>query len=547
MTSNILMRSVLLTATATCLFAAPAASFAQDSHPRQEKTQTSSNSTKSGLNSYQLLYYMLLGEIAFARHDVDTALASYGELVKHSDDPRILSRANEIGLTSALMDVQSKPREAEAAIRSVLAHRKNLRARLIIQLPAVFAHINDKAEAAKIIERLTEPYLDLAESHMARATAEYAANQMEKAHHEAAAALKINPDLEQAVLMLTQTTPEEHSAEAMEQLGVFAGSHPHALESRLSYTRWLAHQQRKEEAKAHYQAMLKDFPDNDALVFAIVGIAAQVGDMAEAETLLGRLVDHEWGDVDRMRLLLGEVQFEQGHMDQAMQTLKAVRPGPQFSAAVVQQARILNERKQIQTAIQLLQQAAIDSPNDKTALQTTETILLRQAGRNDEAYKILQDILSREPDNQDILYDAAMLDEQAGRNEVMEQRLRRLIELKPDNAMALNALGYSFVDRNIRMDEAERLLNKAHELEPEDPAILDSVGWLYFRLGHLNDALGFLQRAYSRFPDPEVACHLIEVLATDGQAQAARKILQEAFQANPDNPKLKAVAKRLKL
>jgi len=545
MTSNILMRSVLITATATCLFAGPATSFAQDSHPRQEKTHSSS--TKSGLNSYQLLYYMLLGEIAFARHDVDTALASYGELVKHSDDPRILSRANEIGLTSALMDVQSKPQEAEAAIRSVLVHRKNLRARLIIQLPAIFTHINDKAEAAQIIERLTEPYLALAEAHMARATAEHAAGQMEKAHLEAAAAFKINPDLEQAILLLTQTTPQEHSGEAMARLGAFAKTHPLALESRLSYTRWLAHEQRRDEAKAHYQAMLKDFPDNDALVFATVGIAAQVGDMAEAENLLARLVDHEWGDVDRMRLLLGEVQFEQGHMDQAMQTLRAVPPGPQFAPAVIQQARILNERKQNQEATKLLQQAATDSPKDKTALQSAESILLRQAGRNDEAYKVLQDILSREPDNQDILYDAAMLDEQAGRNDVMEQRLKHLIALKPDNAMALNALGYSFADRNIRLDEAEQLLNKAHELEPEDPAILDSVGWLNFRQGNWNEALGFLQRAYSRFPDPEVACHLIEVLAVDGQRQAASKVLNEASLAHPDNAKLQALAKRLKL
>jgi tetratricopeptide (TPR) repeat protein len=547
MTATFLMRSMFVSVTAACLFGASGTSLAQTQNPHPRQETHSASKPKTGLSSYQLLYYMMLGEIAFSRQDVSTALASYGELVKRTDDPRILSRANEIGLTSALLDVQNKPAEAEAAIRSVLASRENLRVRLLAQLPLIFGHVEDKAEVARIVDRLTAPYLDLAESHLARASADLDAGIKDKAHTESAAALNLNPDLEQAILLLAQTAPEAERSQMMEKLGAFAQAHPQALDSRINYIRWLVMEKRNEEARDQYQQLLKDFPDNDPLAFAIIGIAAQIEDMKTTEALLTRLVAHEWGDVDRMRVLLGEVQAETGKQDEAMRTLEAVRPGPQFMAATIQKARIFAARKQLPLAIQSLHEAAQASPDDKSALQGVEAILLRQSGQNDAAYKILQEILVREPDNQEALYDAAMLDEQAGRTELMEKRLNHLIELKPDNAMALNALGYSFVDRNIRLDEAETLLTKANKLDPEDPAILDSVGWMHFRRGNNAEALDFLQRAYARFPDPEVAGHLIEVLTTDGKRDEARKLLKDAIKANPDSRQLKALAKRLSL
>lgn len=547
MTATFLMRSMFVSVAAACLLGASGTSLAQTqgAHPRQETG--SASKSKPGLSGYQLLYYMMLGEIAFARQDVPTALASYGELVKRTDDPRVLSRANEIGLTSALLDVQNKPAEAEAAIKSVLASRENLRARLLAQLPLIFGHVEDKTELARIVERLTAPYLNLAESHLARATAELGAGSNDKAHTEAAAALNLDPDLEQAALLLAQTAPEAERGQAMEQLGAFAQTHPQALDSRINYTRWLAQQKRSEETRDQYQQLLRDFPDNDALAFAIVGIAAQVEDMKTTETLLSRLVDHEWGDVDRMRVLLGEVQAEGGKPDEAMRTLDAVSPGPQYMAAAIQKARIYASRNQLPAAIKSLHEAALASPADKSALQSVEAILLRQSGQTDAAYGILQEILTHEPDNQEALYDAAMLDEQAGRTELMEKRLNHLIELRPDNAMALNALGYSFADRNIRLEEAETLLTKASKLDPDDPAILDSVGWLHFRRGRNAEALDFLQRAYANFPDPEVAGHLIEVLNADGKRDEARKLMKDVVKANPDNKQLKALAKRLSL
>jgi Flp pilus assembly protein TadD len=128
----------------------------------------------------------------------------------------------------------------------------------------------------------------------------------------------------------------------------------------------------------------------------------------------------------------------------------------------------------------------------------------------------------------------------------MEQQLRKLIQLKPDYAQAYNALGYSLADRNIRLPEASSLLEKALELSPDDYFILDSMGWLQYRLGKLDQALDFLRRAYADKPDPEIAAHLGEVLWMNGQLEEAGKIWQRGLQLQGDHPILLDTIKRLK-
>ena len=130
---------------------------------------------------------------------------------------------------------------------------------------------------------------------------------------------------------------------------------------------------------------------------------------------------------------------------------------------------------------------------------------------------------------------------------VMEKQLRRIIELKPDYAHAYNALGYSLADRNLRLPEALQLIEKARELAPDDAFILDSLGWVHFRLGDLKLAREHLQRAYDARPDAEVAVHLAEVLWASGEQDGARKLLREARAKEPANPLLKSTVTRLKI
>jgi Flp pilus assembly protein TadD len=139
----------------------------------------------------------------------------------------------------------------------------------------------------------------------------------------------------------------------------------------------------------------------------------------------------------------------------------------------------------------------------------------------------------------------ALLAEKLGRVDVLEANLRKVIRLKPEHAHAYNALGYSFAERNERLPEAHQLIVKALQLAPDDPFIIDSLGWVLFRMGDNAGALSQLQRAFSIRPDPEIAAHLGEVLWMLGRRDEAKKTWRDAAKAHPGNEALAEVIKRL--
>lgn len=539
------LRPLLLTL--GCLAALAGTTPVMADAPRAKPGATSTSKALPPLNSAQLLFQMFISEIALARGYVGDALFGYNELVKRSDDPALTRRANEIATASVILDARRHPAEAEASVKQALARQESARAGLLLQLPTIFNQMANKNGALESIRRLTEPYPSLPEAHLARAQAELEAGNRATAHQEAGLALSLRPDWEHAALLQAQSAPAEQFREAMEALGSFAQSHPAALDARLSYLRWLVNEHRNDEARALYPQMLAANPDNDRVAFAILGIAAQIPDLETTENLLIRLIDHHWGDTPQLRLLLGKVQETRGHPAEALATYDTLLPGPNFANAQIQKARLLYTDGKPETALASLRKALEASPADATALHGFEAQILRQTGHLAEAQAILEEILRVEPDHLESLYDAALLAEQLGQYAAMEQRLRHVLELNPDHAQALNALGYSLVDRNLRLDEAETLLGKAIALEPDDAAILDSVGWLRFRQGKTSEALDYLQRAYKQFPDTEVAGHLIEVLWLNGQRDSARKLMQDALKASPESIPLKSLAARLGL
>jgi Flp pilus assembly protein TadD len=155
-----------------------------------------------------------------------------------------------------------------------------------------------------------------------------------------------------------------------------------------------------------------------------------------------------------------------------------------------------------------------------------------------EAYAVLTNGLIAHPDQPDLLYEIAMLAEKAGKPDDVEPYLRRLIALRPDYAQAYNALGYTFAERNIRLNEARQLIDKALQLAPDDPYILDSKGWVLFRYGDFAAALDILKKAFSLRADPEIAAHLGEVLWNLDRKDEARQIWDDAIKANPNNEAL---------
>jgi Flp pilus assembly protein TadD len=176
-----------------------------------------------------------------------------------------------------------------------------------------------------------------------------------------------------------------------------------------------------------------------------------------------------------------------------------------------------------------------------------EAQLLRDAGRLDDALRMVADALELNKNNIDLLYEHAMLAERAKQFDLMERELRKLIKVAPDNQHAYNALGYSFADRNLRLQEAFDLISKANQIAPNDPYILDSLGWVEFRLGRLEQALKTLQRAYEIKADAEIAAHLGEVMWKMGRQDEAKKLWRSANDKDPKNETLKATLQRLQI
>jgi tetratricopeptide (TPR) repeat protein len=174
----------------------------------------------------------------------------------------------------------------------------------------------------------------------------------------------------------------------------------------------------------------------------------------------------------------------------------------------------------------------------------TVSQILRDASRIPEAIGRLKVADQTLPESLEIKYELAMLQEKQNNLKEMERLLREVIELDPGHAHAYNALGYSFADRNIRLKEASDLITRALEISPNDPFILDSMGWVKFRQGDLVDALKYLEQAYGMRPEADIAAHLGEVLWKLGRKDDARKVWSEAFAKDPKNTTLTETTRR---
>lgn len=188
----------------------------------------------------------------------------------------------------------------------------------------------------------------------------------------------------------------------------------------------------------------------------------------------------------------------------------------------------------------------MDTPREQIQLIVAEAQLLRDANRSGDAFEMLGQALKKDPEQPELLYDFALTAEKLERYDVLEDNLRKLIQVRPEYAHAYNALGYSFAERNMRLPEARKLIERALELSPEDHFIIDSLGWVLYRQGDLKGAARELRRAYSGRPDAEIGAHLGEVLWVMGERAEAEKVWRESLHSAPDNESLLKTIKRLK-
>lgn len=520
------------------------------------------------------VYQFLLAEIAGARGQISLSAQLYLELARTTRDPRVARRATEIAMFSrnpqlageaARLWVETAPDSEEARrvfagvggssgnlehiqmqLARALAQSNGRTGQNLLGLNRALAGIPDKQAVQRIVHRLTEPYLELPEAHVARAHAAMVAEEPMQALGAVDTALQLKPGWEPALLLKAQILQHTGAAdEAARQLEAELARNPDSASLRLSYARALVSAQRFEEARATFRQLLAASPNDAELLYAVGLLSMQVNDGAEAESHYLRALDAGHPQPDLIRLQLGQLADKRGEGTLARKWFGEVSDERHRPEAVIRSAHSLAREGQLDGARALLRaQPGNDAMQQRFLL--AEAQLLRDADRATEALAILDEALRSNPDDTDLLYEAAMLDERVGRIELMETRLRRVIELQPDHAHAHNALGYSLADRNIRLEEAEALIERALELSPDDPFILDSLGWVRFRRGDAAGALVHLQRAYGIRPDAEIAAHLGEVLWSLERRDEAQRILDAALKAHPSNSLLTDTLRRLR-
>ena len=313
---------------------------------------------------------------------------------------------------------------------------------------------------------------------------------------------------------------------------------------RLTYARMLVEQNRMDDAKVQFATLVQQYPDDDELRYSLALVCLEGKAWDEAYSYLQELVERG-SHVDSARLNLGRIAEERGDPQAALDEYAQVGSGTDFLPAQLRQADILIANGRADEASRRLAEARDAQPDYAIQLYLIEAETLANNDKTQSAWLVLQNAIKQNPDDLNLLYTRSMLAEKRDDLAQMEKDLRAILAREPNNAMALNALGYTLSDRTTRFDEARVLIERAHQLNPEDPAVLDSLGWVNYRLGNLDDAERYLRSALERFPDHEVAAHLGEVLWANGKQREARKIWGKALQEQPDSPILRSTILRL--
>ncbi len=520
--------------------------------------------------SSELLYEYLLTEIASQRGHAALAVEGSRELAQKTKDPRLAKRAAQLALESG--DLRRavdacrfwQELEPEAPLAARLLSQLLLRsgrldeartefakvlksespALVFMQLYPLTAAYPDKSAILKMVRELANPYPAVAEAHWLVAQLMMLAGDESAALLEVGKAAHLRPEWDMPVLLEASLLRKSDPKQGLSVMQRYLSANPAAREVRLQYARALLEQKQYSESRAEFQILARENPGSIDLAFAVALISLQLNDLSGAEAELRAALAIGGKGQDTVEYFLGQLKEAKENEAEALAHYQMVKEGEYLFSAQLRVVYLLEKQGRLDQARHVLQHAAATTPVQRVQVVMIEAQMLGGAKQYKEAYRVLEQGLLKFPDHHELLYEAAMQADKLGKYEASEKLLRRLIALKPDHAHAYNALGYSMLERNVRVAEALVLVEKALQLTPDDYAIMDSVGWGYFRAGRLDESVTMLQRAFKGNPDPEIAAHLGEALWAHGDKEQAEKIWQESLKSHPDSVQLPAVMKR---
>jgi len=519
----------------------------------------------------ETFYALLVAELAGSRERYDIALGNYMQQAHKTRDPGIAARATRIArylnarqaaLNSALLWVELDDANMEAHFISAseLAQAGRLNEafdhseRLLAQgSTPIFPAIAARAAKATDIQReqLLERFTKLQLLHPKNADLLISLgllyqqqNQLNMALDATKAALQLDDSsIPAAILEAKLLSTMKRPAQALVRLDTLLLRHPHNKRLRLQYARLLANSD-LEKAQAQFKILVEKSPDDPELIFSLALISNERGLIAEAESYFNKLLDHPKHG-SSAHYYLGRIMEKQENHEQALLHYVKVLPGPDFMPALLQSTDIMVRANRLDLAAERLKKARARFPSQAEHFYLLEAEVLSKRMHLEPARGLLSEGLSEFPASTQLLYSRAMVNERLNLMGQLEEDLRSILKYDPNNATALNALGYTLADRTDRIEEAYQLISQALQINPDDPAIIDSMGWVQYRMGNLDESLLRLRQAMQAFPDHEIAAHLGEVLWASEQRDEAHKIWQQGLQLTPESRIIREVMQRL--
>ena len=520
-----------------------------------------------GSASSEAMYEFLVAELAAQRGDTEGALAIFHRLAREMKDPQVARRAVETAIrarafgpalesASLLLELDPESTLAREIMAALLANEGDLakakqtigallsknpnRGPLVMQLSNLLAKFPDKSAVLEATQSITEPYLRMPEAHYAIGVAALLAGKVDLAAKEADLALRINPAWEQGAILKAQVLRKAAPQDLIAFYEQFVAAHPASQEVRMQLGRELAAERKLGEAREQFREAEKLARNDPQAAYAIGLLSLQLEDYLEAQVAFSRALKLGYREPTSIYLGLGQAAEGLKRYEEAIGWYQKVEAGD-WVRAQLKIATLIARQQGLAAGREYLQRIEARTQEDSIQMVQVEAQLLRDAKAWNETYEMLTKAVAKYPDSFELLYDRAMAAERVDRIDVLEADLRRVIKMKPDYAHAYNALGYTLADKTRRFAEAKELIEKAYKLSPDDPFILDSLGWVYFRMGNMNEAIKHLQTAYSHRPDPEIAAHYGEVLWSAGNRDEARKVWNAALSENPNHESLLAV------
>jgi tetratricopeptide (TPR) repeat protein len=522
-------------------------------------------------NPREVIYQLLVAELAWRRGEYDLALTSLLNLAKKFPSSDLAERATRIALHGRLYEraiqaaqlwLEQQPTNSKA--REILIQLLMRRGDTKNALPLIEKVLEDTKESSLredfinnwlkflpnpvkiqetiehlIAKRPDDPVLLLTQAELLIST-----EQEEEAKAVLTRLLEIKPDHEQAVALYAYILDKQNlTSQALEWLQKALDQYPEQHEWRLMYARLLADAEQYQASMTQFKQLQLQYPQNGEILYALGILALQLDQLSAARDYFLELI--KTGEqVNTARFYLGQIAQAEKKYELALFWYQQIKGGSNYLNAVVRIALIYVEQGKIEKAVKYLRQVPVDNEEDASALLQLEAEILIEQQQYEQAMKAYNQALKLQPDDTDLLYMRSLLADKMGFVSQMEQDLRRILQLEPQNANALNALGYGLTEYTDRLGEAYELIKQALILKPNEHYILDSMGWILYKMGHYAESLAYLRKAQAKQADPEIAAHLGEVLWMSGERQSAQEIWEKALEQFPNDKKLREVIQR---